>query len=76
MPTTDSLVSQHTFLYLNVLQSLLEIVIVGPHCSSQPVEGVLHVPLDDLATLGGRAPDLHQLLGGLAILGQLLPGFA
>ncbi len=59
-----------------MLQSLLKVIVVGPHRSSQPVEGVLHVPLDDLATLGGRAPDLHQLLGGLAILGQLLPGFA
>ena len=61
---------------LDVLQSLLEIVVVGPDCPPQPVEGVLHVPLDDLPALGRSAANLHQLLGGLAVLGKLLPGFA
>jgi hypothetical protein len=59
-----------------VLQSLLEIVVVGTHGPPQPVEGVLHVPLDDLPALRGRTANLHQLLGGLAILGKLLPGLA
>ena len=61
---------------LDVLQSLLEVVIVGSDRPPQPVEGVLHVPLDDLPALGRRASNLHQLLGGLAVLGKLLPGFA
>ena len=66
-------VSNH---YLEVLQPLLKVVVVGSDRPSEPVEGVLDVPLDDFARLGGRTSHFHQVLGSLAVLAQLLAGLA
>ena len=60
--------------YLEVLQPLLKVVVVGSDRPSEPVEGVLDVPLDDFARLGGRTSHFHQVLGSLAVLAQLLAG--
>ena len=60
----------------DVRESLLEVVVTRTDGSSQPIESIFDVPLDNLAALRGSASHLHQLLGGFAISRELLSGLA
>ena len=57
-------------------EPLLKVIVARPNRPPQPCEGVVAVPFDDLPALRVLGPRLHQRLGGVAELAQLLPRLA